>query len=266
VAVTRAIRSIGTVWDELVPRIERARRRVDALRSRRAELGDRDGSDLDTQCRFLDRIGAVIVSDPLAVDASQLDACEAALERLAGGLEREDELRSALPGRIADARSQLAQLATAAEAEVALRGAVAEKIANIASAEGVESDRKLDELRHRLDDVDALCARGQSRAAQESIDAWCAHADHQAAQLESSQLHARALLARRSELRGLLDAYVAKAEMLGRAEDRGLAAVLARARAALYTAPTDLDEAAQLVNEYRSALGAALPSPGPVPR
>ncbi|MBV9381583.1 MAG: hypothetical protein JO242_13050, partial [Streptosporangiaceae bacterium] len=63
-----------------------------------------------------------------------------------------------------------------------------------------------------------------------------------------------ALLARRDELRGLLDAYKAKAARLGAAEDPALAARYDRARELLWSAPCDLEAASEAVTGYQQAI------------
>jgi hypothetical protein len=65
---------------------------------------------------------------------------------------------------------------------------------------------------------------------------------------------AAALLGRRDELRGMLDAYQAKAGRLGAAEDAGLAALYERARGLLWTAPCDLGVAGAAVTGYQQAV------------
>ena len=65
---------------------------------------------------------------------------------------------------------------------------------------------------------------------------------------------AGALLDRREELRGLLDAYQARAARLGGAEDTDLDARYARARELLWTAPCDLSAATAAVTGYQQAV------------
>jgi hypothetical protein len=63
-----------------------------------------------------------------------------------------------------------------------------------------------------------------------------------------------ALLGRRDELRGLFDAYQAKAARLGATEDPSLAARYDQARELLWTAPCDLTAAADAVNRFQQAV------------
>src|SRR5436190_922071 len=65
---------------------------------------------------------------------------------------------------------------------------------------------------------------------------------------------ATALLGRRDELRGLLDAYQAKAARLGAAEDIELAAHYRQASDLLWTAPCDLAAATAAVTRYQQAI------------
>lgn len=70
----------------------------------------------------------------------------------------------------------------------------------------------------------------------------------------------RAPLDRRDELRGLLEAYRARAARHGIAETPALSAAHALARDLLWSAPCDLAGAEAAVHHYRAAVGAALPS------
>ncbi|GAA1996079.1 hypothetical protein [Catenulispora subtropica] len=70
----------------------------------------------------------------------------------------------------------------------------------------------------------------------------------------------RAPLARRDELRGLLDAYRARAARHGVAETPRLVAAHRAARDLLWSAPCDLAAAEYAVRGYQAAVGAALPS------
>ena len=65
---------------------------------------------------------------------------------------------------------------------------------------------------------------------------------------------AATLLDKRAELRGLLDAYQAKAARLGAAEDTGLAMLYQQARDLLWAAPCDLGVAAAAVTHYQQAI------------
>jgi hypothetical protein len=62
------------------------------------------------------------------------------------------------------------------------------------------------------------------------------------------------MLGRRDELRGLLDAYKAKAAALGAAENAELEVAYGKARDVLWTAPCDLVGAAAAVTDFQQAV------------
>ena len=138
---------------------------------------------------------------------------------------------------------ELDELYTVAEESRASHVAVLEKTS------GVEVPAPLTlpaDIGRRLDDVDSPKA----------LTEWSA----QAAELLSDGRRIlaanRAPIQERTELRGLLDAYHAKARALRALEDPELSKRFERAHRALHTAPTDLREAARLVHDYRRGLGA----------
>jgi hypothetical protein len=69
-----------------------------------------------------------------------------------------------------------------------------------------------------------------------------------------AERQATELIDRRDELRGLLDAYQARAAKLGGAEDSELEKRYDRARDLLWTAPCDLPAAAAAVTGYQQAV------------
>jgi hypothetical protein len=73
-------------------------------------------------------------------------------------------------------------------------------------------------------------------------------------QTDSAERAVASLLGHRNELRGLLDAYKAKAARLGSAEDPDLTARYERAYGLLWTAPCDLAAAADAVTAYQRAI------------
>ena len=88
-----------------------------------------------------------------------------------------------------------------------------------------------------------LADDGSWLAAGEGLDRWEEVAGGWVANARAVLAANRAPLDRRAELRGLLDAYAAKAAAIGRAEDPALADLHDAAHDALHTAPCDLDAA-----------------------
>jgi hypothetical protein len=99
----------------------------------------------------------------------------------------------------------------------------------------------------QLDQLAELASAGAWREAHRGLADWTARAT---SLLDDSKRMAAENLApieERNQLRGLLDAYRAKAAKHGLAENRELARIFGRAQTTLYTAPTDLNHARELV-------------------
>jgi hypothetical protein len=102
--------------------------------------------------------------------------------------------------------------------------------------------------------LQALGRMGSFRQVRRGLASWMQVAED-ALSREREVLEAnREPLGRRQELRGLLSSLQAKARAVGLARDAELADMGARARAILYAAQTDLDEAALLVKGYGDRL------------
>jgi len=83
---------------------------------------------------------------------------------------------------------------------------------------------------------------------------WQEQADALRARAQAVAAASRAPLERRNDLRGLLDAFQAKAAALGLAEDSGLTERYRSAREALYAYRCDVRRAEALVREYGRAI------------
>jgi len=200
-------------------------------------------------------------ADPLAVDLSGLDALagrvEAAGEILRGAAQARGELGSLL----AAAAERLDGVGGLIEQTRSTRAEAREKIAG-APEGAADLDAlagRLALLRTDLGSVTQL-GRGDWQGARRLLG----HLDQQAAALEADVSRAlaevRDPIEARNELRGRLDAYRAKAQALGLAEDEGLSRLSEQARALLFTAPCDVAGADALVREYARALSRPRPA------
>ena len=100
--------------------------------------------------------------------------------------------------------------------------------------------------------------QGAWRAARATLQAYRAKVDQVAAALAEAGRRFQGPLTERAELRGLLEAYRAKAGARGLAEDPSLGQAFERARVLLWRAPCDLAAARPLVTAYDQAVQAAL--------
>jgi hypothetical protein len=103
-------------------------------------------------------------------------------------------------------------------------------------------------------ELEALVSAGQWQRLSEQVDRAERDLVAQIASYRATAEAADATLGRREELRGMLQAYKAKAARLGAAEDLGLSEIYEAARNMLWTAPCDLGAAADAVAAYQQAI------------
>ncbi|HEY9524754.1 MAG TPA: hypothetical protein VIR33_16070 [Thermopolyspora sp.] len=256
--VARTVAAADAAWTALLPAIEKA----DAAR-RTAEgllvtLGG-DDPELEHLGRVLADARQDVRGDPLSFAAAGDAAFDTSrLERLAADLAaRRDLLQEAariqgeFDTRDREMTERIEEIKSAEDAARAARDQVLVKIADPI-------------LPHLPDQAPALGDRLASLATLRGQGAWTELARRmseldQALTEALRQAHEAAsaitaLLDRRDELRGRLDAYRAKALRLGQAEDDELIRLYRRARDLLWTAPCDLRQATRAVAGYRRAL------------
>ena len=106
----------------------------------------------------------------------------------------------------------------------------------------------------RMARLDALLQAGRWTRLGSELDQLEHEIAAETAKFQESERTVMSLLSRRDELRGLLDAYKAKAARLGAAEDGPLTRLYDQARGMLWTAPCDLATAAAAVTSYQQAV------------
>jgi hypothetical protein len=109
-------------------------------------------------------------------------------------------------------------------------------------------------LASRPADLAALRAAGRWTRLQSELDLTDRQAATALRQCRDAEQAAAGLIEQRDELRGLLDAYRAKAAGLGALEDPGLDSLYQKAKDLLWTAPCELTAAAAAVTGYQQAV------------
>lgn len=249
--VTETLDGVQSAYAEIVDRFEPLTKALDRARSAAEALGyAATGSDVerldvrlaeatfDAMGDLLDRAG------PPAALAAEI---EALADRLADLV----RLRDAYPDRVGRLRAAVDEVAEA-EAETGRAYGVAnQKIANPGLPPAPDA---VPALRAHLAQLDQLHReRRWPRLADELsiVERSVAQARKRAAHLHEA---AEGLLRRRSELRGRLDAYRARAGRMGLAEHAELTGRHRTAQDLLYTSPCDLPAATRAVLAYQRYL------------
>lgn len=240
-------------------RIAPLRDTLDRCRQLAATLGRRAG-EADALAAELDATLAGSDGGPSALGAEVRRIADAA-ERLERDLIKETSLRQSVERDTGRLAARIAELTTV-EAEV---HEVADRCrAKIAGAPrlAVPDVAALGPVPTLPDGNDEP---GTWTAARAKLDAYRARVDQVSAALTEAQRRFSAPLDERAELRGLAEAYRAKAAGAGRAEDAVLEGAFEAARAVLWSAPCDLVGARALVTAYQQAVLAAAGAPADRP-
>ena len=259
--VKAVLAAFAHAWDTLTPRLAAARQALHETSELAASLEEPGHRDVEAGRRDLteaaDRVAqltAALSADPLAVRKQEVERVAASLEAIRRELQAALALRAELEARLADARALLARLRSTAEAGRSAHEELLVKIAAPAAPSPLEPD---DALGGELDDIAALARSGGAwREARHRLDGWTARVQARLEEAERILAANHAPIEARNQLRALLEAYQIKASRLGVVEDPQLARTFAQAHAALYTAPSDLVAAAQLVRSYQQGLSA----------
>jgi hypothetical protein len=256
-SVAEVTAAAETVWNALADQLQQVGADLGAAQRRCEGLTDDVLHEaLALAVTDLAQLREVLNCDPLAlwqrgqVDAARLDRLRG---RAASAVSRVNDLaalRDNADRRITAAVAAVSAAADARRDAMAAQERVSVKIA--AAAPGPPP--QVSGLTDRLAALDTLKATGRWTRLAAELDLIEQQAAEAARAARDAEQEAAALLDRRDELRGLLDAYRARAAKLGGAEDSDLDARYDRARDLLWTAPCDLSAAGEAVTGYQQAV------------
>ncbi|UGQ13731.1 hypothetical protein LO772_09080 [Yinghuangia sp. ASG 101] len=260
---TRVVAAVDDVWSALLPRLDRVEAAIaetDALLDRLGAAAPPAEAGIVAEVRR--RLGdarARVAADPLRFAADKggsvvagvdVDALENDLHDVRDRLRHLRQLQERYEERLGRVTADVDALA-ADEAEGRRRRAhVVTRIAGPVP----EIPALVGPLRAGVDQVAALRAREAWSELSSHLGALERDTTASAERLRTARDDLDALMARRAELRGLLQAYRAMAGGRGRGEDEALEELHHRAYTVLWRAPCDLDVAAGLVADYQHAV------------
>ena len=256
-SVTDVVGAAEAVWNEAADQLQQI---GTDLATARQQAGGVDDEALTGALAAaeadLAQVRDLVNSDPLAlwqgghVDVSRLGRLK---ERTAAAMSRAADLaalRANSKQRVAAVSAVVATARQAWQDAMAARERAAAKI----SAAALPAPPNVSGLAPRLASLDKLTAQGRWARLDSELDMLEKQATVLAKECRDAEQQATALLDRREELRGLLDAYRARAAKLGGAEDSDLDARYDRAYDLLWTAPCDLPAATDAVTGYQQAV------------
>ncbi len=256
------VAQLGAAWRNAVPRLDVLRARLASATATADTLGMPGDPELAAARTVVDDATAQATSDPLG---AKLDDAERLVQRVEERLADLARTRASINGDLDSAEARLEKLAQLIGAGTGAREAAQARIVDPGGLVDPLDPSVLDTgdraLRPWLARIRAQARAGAWPAAAEGLEEWHEEADALHARADAVAAANRAPLERRNDLRGLLDAYRAKAAALGLAEDPALTETYRSAREALYAYRCDVRRAEALVREYGRAI--ELPPSGP---
>ncbi len=265
-AVSEVVTAAEAVWNQAADQLQQIESDLGAAKQQAASFADEALTGAIAAAETtLAELREVLNSDPLALwqgGRADLTRLGRLRERTAAAVARANELaalRDNAGRRIAAVTVVVQGARDAWQDAMAARQRASAKIA----AGALPAPPSVSGLAARLAGLDTLRTEGRWARLDSELDLVERQAAAASRGCRDAEQQATALLDRREELRGLLDAYRARAAKLGGAEDAGLDARYDRAHDLLWTAPCDLSAATDAVTGYQQAVLALRSSGSP---
>jgi hypothetical protein len=248
--------AVDAAWSQLEPNLLHWSAELRSMQQQAIALGLSVPELARLEAEFR-QIQAQIDADPLgtsAIGENWVQAIANVKTRLEQAASQQIQLRD----RLQHARDRLAhlkQIYTQATAAVAEFDA---KILEPTVALSVPNEETIEVLATWLERLQAKASEGKSDTGTNAVEIglgnWQKQAESAIASAESAIDTSQHHLQTRQELRGRLDALKAKALAKGKAEDPELSDLADRAKQLLYSRPTSINQAVELVSAYERRL------------
>lgn len=260
--VRAVLQGVGAAWSGLLPRVDGLQSELGGIEASAQSLGDSDRGELESLRGRAMELATTLLGDPLVVQKHDVDDLESAIHAVRDEYERVAALRNRIDDELNRTRAVLneveASITDCSEAQIEAK----RKIAGAELPSLPTVDRSLN---RQLNQIADLVVRGQWRDVARDVANVEMRAQTMLTEARRIAEESRAPIKARNQLRGRLDAYRAKAQQVGRLEDSEASLAYDRAHRALYTAPTDLVIATELVECYQDIVSPSA-RPREVPR
>ena len=200
-----------------------------------------------------------IDTDPLTAEISLIQQLKPSLDAMTQHLANLATQHQDMKRRLDNSLRGMTELRSAHQTGLLVFAEWQEKVvdhptASMTTKPSMPSIEIITELTQWLHRLSMAYANNNSSAVYIGLTRWQSQFEQTMSQVQTSTTQAKRGLQSRIELRGQLTAMKAKAGALGRSEDLTLGAIEVQAKQSLYTRPTDLLCAQQLIREYEQAL------------
>ncbi len=246
--------AVDEVWLRLEPILADTEDEIGSLQKLAESLGVSSLNELSAARQKLASLRANINSDPLGVSADFNGEINPVIKRVKSILEVLVKQQSQLRDNITQAYDLLNKLVEQHLQASAAFAERTEKISEYSREQTPLDGDKIEALSQWLTRLETKFAEGLLNPVSVGLGNWTAKVKEYIAVEQAAYAANNAPLEMRKELRGRLEALKVKAMARGLAEDTTLTQLAQQAKELLYSRPTPLAKAAELVSQYEKRL------------
>ena len=249
-----AVFTVDAAWTNLEPQLTEAEAEVQSLTQQAAELGIDVSPELTIAHQSIAKLHASIDLDPLGVTEEMARLLQPLLTQIRTQIAHHAQQQRQIHQGLAIARQHWQQLTDLHHEAIATHAEVQEKVMDAVKLPSPLDATTIESLGQWLQRLEANFAAGMVQPIQIGLANWTVKIQGAIVTEQQTLTANHQPLETRRELRGRLDALKAKALVKGHAEDPTLTTLATQAKHLLYTRPTPLAQAAELVKQYEQQL------------
>jgi hypothetical protein len=253
-AARDAVFAVDTAWAQLEPELKIVEANIQAMTQQAAAVGLEVGSELTIAYQTLNQLRDQVESDPLGVTETLARSLQPSLTQIRTRLTQALQQHRQIQQGLTLARQQHQHLSQLHQDSIAVYDEVQEKVSSPLKLRSPLAPSTIESLEQWLQRLETNFAAGLGQPIQVGLTHWVAQAQAAITSEQQAIAHNQSQLTTRRELRGRLNALQAKALVRGWAEDPTLSALAAQSKQLLFTRPTPLTQAAELVKQYEQQL------------
>jgi len=253
-AARDGVMAVDAAWRDLSGALGNATRELAALHSGLEPLEETEKRELEGVEHALGLRRAQVQSDPLGTSLDLESTVLPVLKHVKSAVEGRVELRRLTEDGLTAAQAKLQGLRNLHRDSVDAWTEAQERITGAGELPPPIPEGRIDSLRDWLDKLREKYDGGMLRPVSIGLHNWNSAAGDCVSDVQKIHAANSAPLEERRELRGRLNALKAKAQAYHVEEDPGLRALASEAEGLLYSRPTPIDRASDVVAGYQSLL------------
>jgi hypothetical protein len=252
--------AVETARSHLAAQLTRAQTEMRSIQTLADSLGIRTSNELAVAQQNLLDFGDRIICDPLGVSDEFEREIEPIIIRSRQYLEEIARQKASVKQELSQAHQLLQNLIHLNQQHQTIFAEYQEKITEAATRSQPLADEQIEALNQWLARLEIKFKEGIFQPVKIGLQNWRVRTQEYLSAQQQAYTDNQTALEMRQELRGRLQALQAKALAKGMAENEQLSQIAQQAKQLLYTRPTPLEQAIQLVSEYEKLLNRSFKS------